>query len=49
MTLSKAGRIIKNECEFLGRSYEWVMATIKTHSWMFSDRVIEAHKTLTEA
>lgn len=49
MTLSKAGRIIKNECEFLGRSYEWVMATIESHPWIFSPRVIEAHKTLTEA
>ena len=49
MTLSKAGRIIQNEAEFLGKSWDWVMATIASHPWIFSPRVLEAHKTLTEA
>ena len=48
MTLSKAGRIINAE-EFLGKTWDWVMETaIATNPMMFPDRVIEAHKVLTQ-
>ena len=47
MTLSKAGRIINAE-EFLGKTWDWVMEAIATNPMMFPDRVIEAHKVLTQ-
>ena len=42
MTLSKAGRIINAEAEFLGKTWDWVM-----NPNMFPNRAIEAHKVLT--
>tara|TARA_B100000085_G_scaffold200319_1_gene183856 strand:- start:1315 stop:1461 length:147 start_codon:yes stop_codon:yes gene_type:complete len=48
MTLSKAGRIIQAEAEFLGKTWDWVMEAIATNPMMFPDRAIEAHKVLTQ-
>ena len=48
MTLTKAGRIIFQEAEFLGKSWDWVMNAIATKPEMFPNRAIEAHKVLTQ-
>ena len=47
MTLSKAGRIINAEAEFLGKTWDWVMNAIATNPNMFPNRAIEAYKVLT--
>jgi hypothetical protein len=49
VTLTKAGRIINAEAEFLGKTWDWVMNAIATNPGMFPERAIEAHKVLTYA
>ena len=46
MTLSKQD-VLSMPSEFLGKTWDWVIP-IATNPMMFPDRVIEAHKVLTQ-